>query len=506
MKKYIGIILFICAMIVGLCTYKNYGISWDEGFQRHLGLMTYHYFSYGRDSLMNCNNSQYGAAFELPLIIIEKGFHLKDSREIFLMRHLVTHIFFLISALVFFLLIDRLFKSKVLASIGFLLLVTHPVIYSHSFYNSKDIVFLSMNCICYYLALVAFEKNKVKNYVFLGIACGLFTNLRIMGCLLTLCLMLFLLADYIRARGDKTTKKQIIRYFLAYFISWFVILYLVSPYLYPNPIQNIVYIFRDMASHYPVQVIFNGKSVNPQNLPYYAITIFGITTPMIYLGLGILGTVFLVVDFCKNPLPFFIDKNKRNITLYAIGFFQPLLSIIIFHSEIFDGWRHLLFIYPSFVLLCIYGLWRLSNKILKYASITVACIGITSTIAFIIFNFPYENVYFNRLAGNENPENIRKKWETDYWGNSYFQALQYIASHDSASHISVRVVGLAGVENAYLLKPEDRKRMIVSQDASNPDFVVAWYKNHPQDYDWENREVFSIKAMNSKIISVFKLK
>lgn len=506
MSKYLVFILFAGALSIGFCTYKNYGISWDEGDQRHLGLLTYHYFSYGKDSLEHCDNREYGASFELPLIWIEKGLNLTDSRSIYLMRHLVTHLFFLFGAVAFFLLIDYYFKNKLLATIGFLMLVTHPVIYSHSFYNSKDIVFLSMYCICYFLSVLAFDKNRLKYYIWLGISCGLLTNLRIMGCLLIFCLSLFFLTDYMLARGDKSKRKQIGKFFGGFFLSALLVLYITSPFLWPNPVQNIVYIFRDMANHYPVQVLFDGHFINPQNVPGYAAVIFSISTPPVYLLAGLTGIIISGICFFKRPLHFCIDRKKRNIVLFAIGFFQPLLSVVLFHSEIFDGWRHLFFIYPSFVLLAVYGLSYFFDKKGKWIYVTIVTAGICTTILFIISAYPFENVYFNSLAGKQTPENLRNKWELDYWGNSYYQALKYITEHDTAAKINVQVEGLVGEENAWLLKPADRKRICFTNGIPPPDYFAGWYKNHPQDYPFEDKEVYSVHALNSKIVSVFKLK
>jgi len=503
MNRYLIFLLFAGILSIGLSTFKDYGIAWDEGDQRHLGLVTYNYFSYGRDSLENCANKEYGVAFEMPLMWVEKGLNLQDSRDIFLMRHLLTHLFFLLGAVAFFLLIDYYFKDKLLATLGFLLLVTHPVIYSHSFYNSKDIVFLAMYCICYFLAVVAFDKNKLKYFILLGVACGLLTNLRVMGCLLIVCLSLFFLTDYLKAYKDKQKRKQVGKSFLVFFIPSLLVLYLTSPYLWPNPVQNFAFVFKNMAGHYKVHVLFNGESIY-SNVPYYAVTWFGISTPLVYLALGITGSIILAVQFFKKPLPFIVDRKERNILLFAIGFFQPLLSVILFHSVIFDGWRHLYFIYPSFILLGIYGLSKLFKTKGKWLYTAVVVVGIVSSVSFIVSYFPFENSYFNCLAGNHEPENLRKKWELDSWGNAYYQALEYIVKNDTASRINVQVVGLVGEENAWLLKPEERKRIQFTKGIPKPDYFVSWYKNFPLEYDFKDKEVYSIKVLNSKIISVFK--
>jgi hypothetical protein len=325
-----------------------------------------------------------------------------------------------------------------------------------------------------------------------------------MGCLLIICLSLFFLTDYLRAHKDKEQKKQIRKFFGSFFLSSLVVLYITSPYLWPNPIQNFAYAFKAMANHYRVYVLFNGKSAY-SDVPYYAITWFGITTPLVYLALGITGSIILAVQFFKRPLHFIIDRKERNMLLFAIGFFQPLLSVILFHSVIFDGWRHLYFIYPSFILLAVYGLSQLFKTKGKWVYATVVVVGIVCSISFIISYFPFENSYFNRLAGNHDPENLRKKWELDSWGNSYYQALQYIVKNDTASTIKIQVIGLAGQENAWLLNPEERKRIQFTEGTPKPEYFVTWYKNFSGDFPIQNKEVYSIKVLNSKIISVYKL-
>ena len=122
-------------------------------------------------------------------------------------------------------------------------------------------------------------------------------------------------------------------------------------------------------------------------------------------------------------------------------------------------------------------------------------------------NFPHENIYFNEFVKRE-PEYLRKNFELDYWGNSYKQALEYILKTDTAKNINVLVVGPVGRQNAWVLSPEDRKRIHFLNDAEwgQITYLASFYRNHPEDYSFQNKEVYSIKVLNSTIMSVFKLK
>ena len=75
--------LFFVAVTIGLLTYKDYGMAWDEPIQRFVGTSTYEYVFHNDQSLKTIEFRNLGAGFELPLIFIEKIFNLNDSREIF---------------------------------------------------------------------------------------------------------------------------------------------------------------------------------------------------------------------------------------------------------------------------------------------------------------------------------------------------------------------------------------------------------------------------------------
>ena len=126
--KYLGLSLFLFALVAGIFTSGNYGLAWDEPAQREIGKVNYDYAVHGDRHIENFPDNDHGAGFEIVLIVIEKSLGLTDSRDIFMMRHILTHILFLIAALAFFFLIDLLYHNKWLATTGFLLLILNPQI------------------------------------------------------------------------------------------------------------------------------------------------------------------------------------------------------------------------------------------------------------------------------------------------------------------------------------------------------------------------------------------
>src|SRR5581483_7448949 len=160
-----GVALLCMSLLLGSFIYKDYGISWDEKEQRGLGRITYNYVVTGDNTLKTYDNRGLGPGFELPLIFMEKWLHLEGDRNIFLARHLATHIFFLLGVFCGYVLALRIFRSQFIACLAFIMLAFHPRIYAHSFFNTKDIPFLAALLIVMMVSQAAFEKNRPLLYL-----------------------------------------------------------------------------------------------------------------------------------------------------------------------------------------------------------------------------------------------------------------------------------------------------------------------------------------------------
>jgi hypothetical protein len=505
-QQHIGLILLITAFIIALFTYEKYGMSWDEPMQRKTGEINYDYIFSNDNSLLTWQDRDYGVAFEVPLIIIEKALNLNDSRDIFTMRHLVTHCFFLISCYFLFLLIDYLYKNKLLAMVGFLFLLLHPQIYAHSFFNSKDIPFLSMLIICLYYSVKAFDEKSTLRFIGLGICVGVLINLRIMGVLILLSSFLVLVIDLIKTKEKKTNIKLI----AIFLISTCLTLYVTWPFLWGDPFKNFVFTFQNMARfRWDGTVLFNGEMIKATKLDWkYIPTWFSITTPVIYLLLGFTGGVLLILRFIKHPKEF-IDNSIKRTNLIFLGYFlAPLIAVIVFQSVLYDGWRQMYFIYPPFILLCIYSVYYLINKSKRISTLTLVCIFGTFilTLTSMIRFYPLQGVYFNELFYASSPECLRKNFEMDYWGVSYKQSLEYILKVDSNPSIDVSVENFPGHINVDMLTYEERTRInIVPRDSAT--YFITNYRWHPQDYnEYKNFKFHSFSVGGNTVSQIFKFK
>ncbi|MFI5196943.1 MAG: phospholipid carrier-dependent glycosyltransferase, partial [Chitinophagales bacterium] len=279
-----GIVMFAIAFIIGLVIYKDYGICWDEPFQRGPGLLSYDFIFNGNEDLFNKSTDNHGAGFELLLVMIEKWLNLTDTKAIYEMRHLVTHVVFLAGAFAGYVLAYRLFKNKFIASLGFIMLVFAPRLYAHSFFNSKDIPFLSMFLVTLAICQAAFEQNKKWLFAILGLACGYATSIRIMGIMLACFIGLFLVIDLITAYTKKEEKpNKTILNLLFFTVGFCFTVYIAWPYLWKDPVHNFVDSFTKL-SHFNLWtgiMLLGGKYISSMNLPWtYFPTWFLISNPI----------------------------------------------------------------------------------------------------------------------------------------------------------------------------------------------------------------------------------
>jgi hypothetical protein len=115
---------------------------------------------------------------------------------------------------------------------------------------------------------------------------------------------------------------------------------------------------------------------------------------------------------------------------------------VVLRSTLYDGWRHLLFIYPPLVIVATAG-WRhllqIATPRLSMAVVAFLAVGCAEPLLFIIMNHPNEAVYFNTLAGG--PRGAAGRFELDYGGNSLLQAVEWSADLARNSRVPLVITG-----------------------------------------------------------------
>lgn len=500
----VGVLLVFAFVVLALLSFQEYGVSFDEPQQRRTGYVNAKYIQGEDDELLVYNDRDYGPIIELPLYMMERLFNLDSEEKVHKYRHLVCHIIFLVGAFYAYLLVVFLYKNKWLGAIAFLLLVMHPRLYGHSFFNSKDIPFLATFIIAFYALVRTFSNPALWRFVLFGIVSGVLINMRIMGVIIPFVAIVVAITEMIK---ERRVGNMLIGLFL-FGCSMLLTLYATWPYLWSNPIGHFIEAFENMSKFRWVgEVLYNGESLMSTELPWYYIPgWFSVTTPIVFLLLGLLGVLALVYNTIKKPSLIFQDKKLFYTLIFFGCFIGPVVVVVLLNSVLYDSWRQLFFIYAGFIFVVIYGvdfIWRRKaiRKITLVSIVgTVILIGI-----FQIKQFPNQHVYFNAFVYSNQPEEIRKKWEMDYWGVSHKQALEHIAKHDLRDSIRVSVDLLPGEANALVLKPEDKKRLYVKVNLENPDYFITTFRMYPEGYpELDSLKYSAIKFGNSSFSQTYK--
>lgn len=475
---------------------------------RDMGRVTYEYIFQNSKEFLNYDGRDYGMAIELPLFMLEKVFKVTELHDIYYLRHYLTHLLFLYGAYCCYKLVLLQYKDLTLAIIGFLIVVLNPIIYGHSFFNTKDIPLLSVFFICFYWFAKSFASKKSSHFLILGLLLGYMINIRIAGFVFVASTFGFLLLDLVlKSKEEKKLNKVVFRNFLFLLIAFCSMAFIAWPLIWHDTIQNIQFVFKRMSSfRWDGAVLLGGNFYDAHNMPwFYFFWCFGITNPLIYVLLGIVSFILVLIHFIKHPKRFLFELPERNLSLYLICFAGPIALIILLHSVIFDNWRHVYFLYAPFVMILIFGIHSLGKTKLKWVVNTVLASAFVFVMYYTIANFPHQHVYFNQLVSHE-PDHLRKNYERDYWGTSYKQALEYILNTDQRDSIRVGVANSPGTINRLALD-HPKKGKIIECWMGEADYFITEYRRHPQDYEeYKGRKVFSIQVQNSEIIAVFKLR
>ena len=515
--KFIVGLFFVVYLIVGISVFKDYGISWDEPDIRDLGALAWNYVIFGEKNYLTSPASYHGPAFEMFLVSIEKIFNLSnDSRAVFLMRHLVNFLLFYIATLVFYRLCRYRFRSWKMGLLGSLFLILSPRIFADSFYNSKDLAFLSVFIICIDTLIRYLDKKNLLSAFLHAYICAFLIGIRIIGIIVPSFTILFIVTDLFVIKMSKDGVKKIIAILLIYLSLLMSFTILFWPILWTNPIYHFMKAYEQM-SHYPWEemegtVLYLGNYIRANKLPWHYIPVWIlITTPLSYIVCFFIGCFTLIKKFLSNPIHYYL--NNRHDLIFILGCLLPLGVVCVIGPVLYDGWRQMFFVYPSLLMVSLIGLTslfkyiRLKFKGLSYNIIKIALTllivwNLVDTGKFMIKYHPLQNVYFNILAG-KNMEEIKNKFELDYWGLSYRKALEYILRNNTDNVIKIYVANYPGMANALILTFNDRKRLMYVEDLREARFFLSNYRWHREEYPYAS-EYYSIKIDDAKIMVVYK--
>ncbi|MBF0421406.1 MAG: glycosyltransferase family 39 protein [Magnetococcales bacterium] len=489
-------LILVCLGLLMLITCRDYGYSYDEVWQnRFYGkAIASFYATFGVDvrALKYLDLHLFGGLYDTLSEMLAWLLPLPG--------HLTRRI---VNVLTGFLAFVGTWKTgRVIAGpkAGFwslLFLAMTPVFYGHTFINAKDIPFATGTIwtLYYLIRLVERPLDVSKGLLIkLGLSMALAIGVRIGGILLIgymgLAWTIVLLFHYRRHPGIKESWHYIQQSSLAraFFIPLTIasgLMLLFWPYLCFNPLRfNSI---LQAATHHvwTKSVLFKGHYVYASKLPWdYIPGYFLVNLPEL---LVIISVPVLIWSLWKSWKHWhqLATKEFVALVLLLVSTLMPPAIVIINHSAVYDGIRHLLFVVPSLAVLSgvAFAQWgslvQRLGIIIRPLLIGIFAIYLTYHIHLMIKLHPYQYVFYNIFAGGM-PE--ASKWfETDYWMTSYYEAAKKII--DYARQVAARenvafedrrfTVGVFYVPiNIKEFMPKNF--IILEEDqVTHPDFILA---------------------------------
>ena len=471
--------LLICGLflLAGLAQAGDYGVNYDEYDQRQIALGNLNYLLGRADRIATSyqHDRVYSAVIELPLLLAEQAVGLEDPHYINRLRLTLIHLVFIVGAFFCHRLAWHLSGSRLIALLALLIFLLHPRLYAHSFFNSKDLPFLSGFVLALYLLERAFRRDTIGAFLLLGLGVGLLTNLRIMGAMLFPAIVAMRGLDWLQA-GAGAERKRILLTAGLFVLTAGLTLYALSPYAWTNPVDYLLTNLALTVNHPAVwPQLFQGEWLLSDALPpHYNAVWFGITTPPLLLLLGLVGMAAVMVGAIRRPAAAFRNTRLRFLLLLAAVFLLPALAASLLGSVQYDNWRHLYFIYAPFALLAALGGGGLAAALAQRRPWPAGIYGLAAAgLGLILLQMaqlhPLQYDYFNFLVDRTTPEYLRTHYWMDQWRFAHRAGLEYLLSRHPEETLVVR----AERRHLATMAPADRRRLLPAGGGRNADYALT---------------------------------
>lgn len=436
-KVFWGIAALALVLMIGLSL--GSGINADDKFQVDYSQKLVNYYgTFGKDTtalnIPDGNMHLYGGFFEVVTGFANKALGYQPTNVGY---HNIRHASSAILGWVA-MLCAALFASLIAGQragiITLVLLLVSPRFVGDSLMNPKDIPFAAGYIMALYNMVAVLDRMpnpRRWNLVGLAVGLGIALGIRAGGLLSFGIFGLFAGLHFLLKNGgfqafsNTASLKKYAIITLGVAAVGYVFALLFWPYALQAPLKNpFIALSKFSDLEVKIRVLFEGVNMMSDKTPWnYPLKWIGYTIPLAVLA-GFVGGVLLLPKLMRNLNPLWVV-----LAFFAAIF--PVFYVIYKNSVIHDGWRHLTFAYPPLVV-CAALFW---NELLRmfsekkvvqwgvYGALTLLSLDAS---AFILSNPKMPYVYFNPIVGGT--EGAYGRFETDYWGVSTRQGIEWLES------------------------------------------------------------------------------
>ena len=550
-KLIISLLFSFCFFIISFITLKDYCISWDEPLHFMRGQAYLHYYLTGLknyDDLPKVNlqgtngqpknipeprrsfyqddyhNGEFSFKDDIGhpplndqiaalsnLIFFQKLGWLDDINSFHLFNILASSI--LVFAVSFFMLETFGIFPALIAT---LILITHPLFFSEAHFNIKDppeTAFITMTILFFYMSLKKFSlKWLISSIVFFSLALGTKFNV--------LFLFFAVIPYLLIIHKPKKIKKIPKRFFITLFcapIIVLLILFISWPYLWADPINNLLSIFKYYKDIGTGSVY---QSANFFFLGFNSYPLQGIvfTTPPATLLLTSFGIVASII---------YRKKFEYVSLLWFLMLLVPILRVTVPGTVIYGGIRQIFEFIPAIALISGIGakylLYLISTQLggnkKAISAVIIGVVFIFSVIPILRLH-PNENIYFNFLIGGLKgaKEKNFPAWGNSF-GNAYCQGISWINKNAEKNAKLALIQGTPANTPAILIRADiqynysgNSTKTYFSSNAKMGEYLMELTygdSSKPNSDIWRYVEnylepIFEVKADNVSILKIWK--
>ncbi|SDY27974.1 hypothetical protein [Hymenobacter psychrophilus] len=514
-RAFFGLLLVLGGLLV-----SDYGVSWDEPTDQRNGLVSLRYLAdltLGHEPypIEQYRDSDHGVLFELPMTLVARyGLGLvgeQVDRDYYLIRHGLTFLLVLGGLGALYGLARLRLRRPGLALLPVALFVLSPRLFAESFYNAKDLLFLAVFTVGTFTLARLVQRPTLGRALLHGLATAAAVDVRLLGLLLIpFTLGLLLLAGLLPTPPGGPRPRQVGALAGAYLLAAAGATVAGWPYLWADPLSRLLLAFQRM-SHFPWQgeVLYWGKLEQAQQLPWhYGPVWLLITTPVAYWLAAGAGLALAAIGLLRRPLERLRTFSGRLDLLFCGWLLLPFALVIGLHSVLYDGWRHLYFVYPALLLLAVSGgeqLWQRGRRsrwgwplLLGLGLLAGLELGLTAVR--MVRMHPQQQVYFSFLTNQQ----VEDNFERDYWGLAYRQGLEYLVRRHPTGPIYVAATEQTPLFNNLIwLTPADQQRIQLVAEPGPGRYYLFGYRAWPGAAPaGRGRAVYQVKADGLTILSV----
>lgn len=432
---------FLAILLTGLFTAGDYGSAWDDLSEMRILRMALREYDallpgdtplgqalagMGIERLSESDERDHGICLYYPLFWAMGDASL-SFRSLTLLWRCYTWLLFTLGLFALYAVARRMGLSRGFASLGVLIVFLSPRFFAEGHYNNKDIPLMAITLVLLWQSARLMEKPTYARGLCFALAAGLCTGTRIIGgayCVLFGAMIVcYLCASHRMNRRTIGVATFTVGLSLAFYI-------LLTPCLLSDPPGFLAYLLKNAVgfSRWHGNVLWFGQIVpcsqtKPSRLylpvmillstPLWALALLAASVPLAWRRLRRAGRGLL----CDS-------QNLLRLTA-QLAWIAPLIGLVALRALVYNGWRHVYFLYGPMALCmadALQSLWRFARARRReklWALCTALCL-MTSAVG-IAVNHPHQYAYWNALVPTQNRAAL---FELDWWNLSGVDALE----------------------------------------------------------------------------------